>query len=187
MVGRGSTPGRFGVLGVESADPVLSLVSALGLGQVAGTALVIDLCRDLTLRADRSLADISADGPSIGELSPGRSGVALISAGSLEVSESLPVISALATTWPAVVVRCPPGVWDGPTVPVRALLPGLLRPVVETPAVWQPLLPGSRPSGPGPLLPVLRGGLVRRLLSGRATGRARWVRAWAPVWQMPWA
>jgi hypothetical protein len=180
-------PGRLGILGVESADPVLSLLSALGLGQVAGTALVIDLCRDLTMRADRTLADIAADGPSIGELSPGRSGVALLSAGPLHIAECLPVIEVLARTWPAVVVRCPHGQWDGPTVPVRVLLPGLLRSFEETPAVWQPLAPGLRPSGPGPLLPRLRGSLIRRMLSGRADDRARWVRAWEPVWRMPWA
>lgn len=187
MLGMGRAQGRFGVLGVESADPVLSLLSALGLGQVAGTALVVDLCRDLTIRTGRTLADIAEDGPSLGELSPGRSGVALLSSGPLHVAECITVLEALAPNWPAVVVRCHAGQWEGPTVPVRALLPGLLQPADRGPAVWQPLVPGVRPPGPGPMLPRLRSALARRLLSGRADGRAKWVRAWEPVWGLPWA
>lgn len=187
MVGLGRTPARFGIIGVESADPVLSLVSALGLGQVAGTALVVDLCRDLSIDSGRTLADIAVDGPSVEELSPGRSGVGLLASGPLPLSECALVIETLAAAWPAVVIRCRRGEWDGPTVPVRVLLPGLLRPVVLSPAVWQPVVAGARPSGPGPTLPRLRGALIRRLLSGRADPRAKWVRAWAPVWGMPWA
>jgi len=187
MVGMGRTPRGLGVLGVESADPVLSFLGALGLGQAAGTALVIDLCGDVTLRTGRTLADIAEDGPELGELSPGRSGVALLTCGPLHVVESVPVVEALAPNWPAVVVRCQSGQWPGPTVPVRALLPGLLQPAGQGPAVWQPLAPGVRPSGPGPILPRLRSALVRRLLAGRVDHRSRWVRAWEPVWAMPWA
>jgi len=187
MVGMGRSPGGFGVIGVESTDPVLSLLAALGLGQTAGTALVVDLCRDLLLRTGRTLSDIAADGPAVSELSPGRTGIALITSGPLHLSESKAVIDTLAANWPAVVVRCPPGIWDGPIVPVRALLPGLLQVHETTPAVWQPLVSGLRPSGPGPVLPRLRGSLARRMLAGRAASGARWVRAWEPVWGMPWA
>jgi hypothetical protein len=187
MVGMGRIPVRLGVLGVESADPVLSFLAALGLGQAAGTALVIDLCRDLTLRSGRTLADIVEDGPSLAELSPGRSGVALLSTGPLQAGECRPVIESLAINWPAVIVRCHPGQWDGPTVPVRALLPGLLQSVEQSPGVWQPFVPGVRPAGPGPVLPRLRGTLVRRMLAGRPAGRSKWVRAWTAVWGMPWA
>jgi hypothetical protein len=186
-VGVGRTSGVLGVLGVESADPVLSLLSALGLAQVAGTALVIDLCGDVSFRADRTLADIAADGPALAELSPGRAGVALLSAGPLDIAGSKAAIEGLAPHWPAIVVRCRPGQWVGPTVPVRPLFPGLLQAHEPSPAVWQPVMAGVRPSGPGPVLPRLRGSLARRLLSGRSAGRARWVRAWAPVWGMPWA
>lgn len=187
MVGMGRSPGGFGVLGVESTDPVLSLLAALGLGQTAGTALVVDLCRDLLLRTGRTLADIAADGPSVSELSPGRTGIAVIESGPLHMSDCRAVIDAMAANWPAVVVRAPSGHWDGPTVPVRALLPGLLHTGATTPAVWQPVVSGVRPSGPGPVLPKLRSSLVRRMLAGRAAGRARWVRAWEPIWGMPWA
>lgn len=187
MVGMGRSSARFGVLAVTSADPVLSLLSALGLGQTAGSALVIDLCRDLSLPAARTLSDIAVEGPSLSELSPGRSGVGLLASGPMTVEEAQPAIEALAVNWPAIVVRCHPGQWAGPTVPVRSLLPGLLQPMEQSPAVWQPLAAGTRPTGPGPVLPRLRGALVRRMLSGRSAERARWVRAWAPVWGMPWA
>jgi hypothetical protein len=72
-------------------------------------------------------------------------------------------------------------------VPVRALMPGLLRVSEEGPAVWQPVVSAVRPSGPGPVLPPLRAPLARRLLAGRTARRARWVRSWEKVWSMPWA
>ena len=67
----GRSPGRLGVLAVASPDPVLSLLSALGLAQVAGSALVIDMCGDLALQSGRTLSDLAADGPSVSELGPG--------------------------------------------------------------------------------------------------------------------
>lgn len=187
MVGMGRSSARLGVLAVTSADPVLSLLSALGLGQTAGSALVVDLCGDLSLPTARTLSDIAVEGPSLSELSPGRSGVGLLASGPMTVEEAQPAIEALAVNWPAIVVRCHAGQWAGPTVPVRAILPGLLQPKEQSPAVWQPVAAGARPTGPGPVLPRLRGGLVRRMLSGRSAERARWVRAWAPIWGMPWA
>jgi hypothetical protein len=96
------------------------------------------------------------------------------------------LIESLAQGWPAVVVRCHQGQWEGPTVPVKTLLPGLLRVSEQGPAVWQPVVSTVRPPGPGPVLPQLRGTLVRRLLAGRTAPRARWVRAWEKVWSMPW-
>jgi hypothetical protein len=187
MVGKGRSPGRFGALAVASSDPVLSLLSALGLAQAAGSTLVIDMCLDLALESDRTLSDLATDGPSLSELSPGRSGVALLSSGPMEPGEALPLIDQLAQGWPAVVIRCPQGQWPGPTVPVRPLLPGLLRSIEKSPGVWQPIGAGARPTGPGPVLPRLSGSLTRRLLAGRSAGRARWVRAWERVWEMPWA
>jgi hypothetical protein len=187
MVGMGSSPGRLGVLAVASPDPVLSILSALGMAQAAGSALVIDMCLDLALESGRTLSDLAAEGPSLSELSPGRSGVALLSFGPMEPDEALPLIDQLAQGWPAVVIRCPRGRWPGPTIPVRPLLPGLLRSLEDSPGVWQPMAAGARPTGPGPVLPRLSGALVRRLLSGRSAGRARWVRAWERVWEMPWA
>ena len=88
----GRSPGRLGVIAVTSPDPVLSLLSALGLAQVAGSALVIDMCGDLALASGRTLSDLAADGPSASELSPGRSGVALLSSGPIEPIEASPMI-----------------------------------------------------------------------------------------------
>ena len=187
MVGKGRQPGRLGALGVTSTDPVLSLLSALGLGQAAGSALIIDLCGDMRLDSARTLGDLLNEGPSLDELSPGRSGVAMLPAGPVTVDEAARAVEALAINWPALVLRCRPGQWDGPTVPVRPLLPGLLRSSEPTPAVWQPLASGTRPTGPGPVLPRLRSPLARRLLAGRVAARSRWVRAWEAVWGMPWA
>lgn len=185
MVGMGRSPAGQGLLAITSPEPVLSLVAALGLAQVARSALVVDLCRDLAVKG-RTLTDLASDGPSLAELRPGRSGVALLGSGPITEDEARPMIDLLARSWPAVVVRCHASQWDGPTVPVRALLPGLLRATDQGPAVWQPT--GSRvtPPGPGPVLPKLRSSLVRRLLAGRAAGRARWVRAWEGIWSMPW-
>jgi hypothetical protein len=181
----GRSPVRQGVLAVTSPEPVLSLVSALGLAQVAESALVVDLCRDLALDG-RTLSDIASEGPSLSELRPGRSGVAMIGSGPIGIEGARTMIESLAEGWPAIIVRCDRGQWEGPTVPVRALLPGLLRSTEQSPAVWQPVGSSIRPPGPGPVLPRLRGSLVRRLLAGRATRRARWVRAWERVWSMPW-
>jgi hypothetical protein len=181
----GRSPIERGLLAVTSPEPVLSLLAALGLAQVVGSALVVDLCRDLALNG-RTLSDIAAEGPSLYELRPGRSGVAILGSGPITAEESRPLIESLAEGWPGVVVRCHPDQWDGAIVPVRALLPGLLRSTEQGPAVWQPAGSAIKPPGPGPVLPRLRGSLVRRLLAGRAASRARWVRAWERVWSMPW-
>ncbi len=181
----GRSPAGRGLLAVHSAEPVLSLVSALGLAQVAGSALVVDLCRDLALEG-RTLSDLASEGPSLAELRPGRSGVALLGSGPITVDAALPLIEALSEAWPAVVIRCRQGQWEGRNVPVRALLPGFLRSTEQEPAVWQPVGARVRPPGPGPVLPRLTGSLVRRLLGGRTALRARWVRAWDNVWSMPW-
>lgn len=174
-----------GLLAVTSPEPVLSLLAALGLGQVVGSALVVDMCRDLAGNG-RTLSDIASEGPSLAELTPGRSGVALLRSGPVTPEEAVPLIESLAQAWPAVVVRCHPGQWEGPTVPVMALLPGLLRVSEQGPAVWQPVFATVRAPGPGPVLPLLRAPLARRLLAGRTARRARWVRAWEKVWSMPW-
>lgn len=179
--------GSPGVLGIESPDPVLSLFGALGLGAAAGTALVVDMARGSRVRTDRTLADLLEDGPALYELSPARSGVAVISAGPVDGITAMPLIERLAATWPAVVVRCSAEGWPGPTVPVRPLLPGLLAPTETIPAVWQTVVGGVRPPGPGPVLPRLGPRSARNLLLGRMPTRGRWLRVWARVWSMPWA
>ncbi len=180
--------GRHQVLGVWSPDPVLSLVAPIGLGASVGTALVVDLASAAIRTGDRTLADLAGDGPTMGELSPGRSGLALISAGQLGPDRALEVIESVAPRWPAVVLRMDRGDWPVPVVPVIPLLPGRLSPLPPTThGVWQPVSAPQEPPGPGPVLPRLGAGLVRRVLAGRHPGRSRWVDAWRPVWEMPWA
>lgn len=173
------------VLGVDSPDPVLSLLASLGLAICRGTALIIDPTGDV--KTGRTIAELGKDGPSLGELSPGRGGVALLSALGSPVEEVEEVVETLARHWPAVVVRRGHLDWKGPVVPVRALLPGLMAPSSQTTAVWQPTAYRSRPPGPGPVLPRLRGRTAQTLLKGRVPTRSRWVSAWLEVWGLPWA
>ncbi|MGD2103469.1 MAG: hypothetical protein PVG83_14650 [Acidimicrobiia bacterium] len=181
--------GRHPVLGLTSDDPILSAVAPIGLAAAAGTALIVDLVADAPhTPSARTLRDVAADGPSLAELSPGRRGVALIRGGGLDHPEAVDVIETLTGRWPAVVVRTSPGSWPFPEVPVIPLFPGVITvaPATRHAGVWQPVRGGSEPPGPGPVLPLLRPWLVRRLLSARLPRRSAWVRAWSKVWEMPW-
>jgi hypothetical protein len=178
---------RLGILAVRSPDPVLSIVGPLGLAASVGTALVIDMAGGLRLTLDRTLADLSGDGPKHDELSPGRQGVAILAAGQIETGDAISIIEKLAVRWPAVVVRVSGDEWPGPTVPVEPLYPGWLAPSDRGAAVWQPVANGASPPGPGPVLPRLRGRTTQQFLSGQLPMRSKWVRAWEQVWRMPWA
>ena len=193
MVGKG----RHSVLAMRSPDPVLSLVGAVGLAAAAGTGLVIDL---LTERSGgrRTLRDLVAEGPSLAELSPNRRGVALLRGGGVdEQARSATVdsrrgiaimIDRLAERWPAVTVRVDRADLPFSVVPTIPLYPGGLLPVsAESHCVWQPVGVGDDPPGPGPVLPRLKPATLRRLLSLQMPRRSRWVDAWVPVWEMPWA
>ena len=179
--------GRFGILAVCSPDPVLSVAAPLGLAASAGTALVVDIAGGLRLTSDRTLADLAGEGPKHAELSPGRQGVAVLAAGPIEAGDAISIIERLAVRWPAVVVRVSGEEWPGPTVPVEPLYPGWLAPSDRGAAVWQSMVRGSRPPGPGPVLPRLRSRTTLQLLAGQLPRRSRWVRAWEQVWRMPWA
>ena len=183
MVGKG----RHTVLAVRSPDPVLSLVGAVGLVATVGTGLVVDLLTDRPT-GKRTLRDLVSDGPSLAELSPSRRGVALLRGGGVDEQAALDVIDRLAQRWPAVALRVAGPGLPLPIVPVVPLYPpGLLPSPAETHCVWQPVGTGSDPPGPGPVLPRLRPSTLRRLLSLQMPRRSRWVAAWAPVWEMPWA
>lgn len=171
---------------MASPDPVMSLLGPIGLAAAAGTALVIDMGTGVNIPSTRTLADIAAEGPRLEELSPGRRGVAFISAGGLAVDQVAELVSRLSVHWPAVVVRAGTA-WEGPTVPVLPLLPGWLTPDHEGAAVWQSVPGGSRPPGPGPVLPSPGRAMIARVLGGGLPRRDRWVRAWQQVWMMPWA
>lgn len=176
------------MLGVRSPDLILSVVAPIGLAAAAGTALVVDLAAELAAATTRSLADIRADGPTLAEISPGRGGVALIAGGGIDRTDTAELIKRLSSRWPAIVVRVDGDGWDFPVVPVLPLFPGRLAPVPDgLSAVWQPVGTGASPPGPGPVLPRLRPGALRRILGGHLPRRSRWVAAWASVWEMPWA
>ena len=176
------------MLGVRSPDPLLSVAATIGLATAAGTALVIDLASPPMTLGRRNLRDMASDGPTLADLSPGRSGVALVSGGGIGSDEASALVGRLATRWPALVVRVDSDGWPFPVVPVLPLYPGPLAPFPDTRAgVWQPLSAGARPPGPGPVLPRLRPGALRRILNGRPPRRDGWQRAWAPIWSMPWA
>jgi len=183
MVGKG----RHSVLAVRSPDPVLSLVGAVGLAAAVGTGLVVDLLTE-SAGGKRTLRDLAVDGPSLDELSPTRRGVALLRGGGVDLHTAIDIIGRLAERWPAVTVRVDRGELPFPVVPAVPLYPsGLLPSPSESHCVWQPVGVGSSPPGPGPVLPRLRPATLRRLLSLQMPRRSRWVDAWVPVWEMPWA
>jgi hypothetical protein len=180
--------GRQPILGFMSPDPVLALVGPVGLAASRGTALVVDLEADGAGKDRRTLRDLVVDGPTRGELSPARPGIALIAGGGVDHDSAIELIGELSKTWPAVVVRVPTPAWPYPTVPAFPLYPGHLMPSPPiSHCVWQPVGTGATPPGPGVLLPRLRPGTLRRLLSGHLPRRSRWVAAWSAVWEMPWA
>lgn len=183
MVGKGRHP----ILGVWSPDPVLSMVAPVGLAASVGTALVVDLVSTPNGGA-RTLADIVAEGPKLDELSPARTGVALLAGGRVALEPALEIIDRLGRNWPALVIRLSGPTRDVASVPVIPLYPGKLAPAAAPAAgVWQPVSGGSEPPGPGPVMPSLRAGTVRRILTGQLPRRSRWVSAWRPIWEMPWA
>jgi hypothetical protein len=179
--------GNLRVLAVMSPDPILSAIGPLALGAASGTALVVDMVGGLSVKEGRTLAQIADEGPRLVEIAPGRTGVAVIESGHISVDDAERLVRRLSESWPAVVVRCLQSQWPGPTVPVRALYPGRLAPTQPIAAVWQPISLGSRPPGPGLVLPRLGRRTITALLSGRLPFRDRWVSSWRGVWDLPWA
>lgn len=178
--------GRALVLGVDSRDPVLSWIGAMGLALVCGTALVIDL-ESPSDGGDRSLLALLSDGPRLDEISPARTGVAVMRAGDVEAADLEVALETLGRSWPALVLRTDGVRWDGATVPYRALYPGVLGQSSPIPAVWQPVDIVTQAPGPGPILPHIRPSAVRLLLHLKRPMARKWVRSWRRVWEMPWA
>jgi hypothetical protein len=177
---------RRQVLGIYSDDAVLGWVGPIGLALAAGTALIIDVRPDSRSRSG-TLADLMMDGPRLHDLSPGRRGVAHIASGAMESHDLNLAIETLAGRWPAVVVRSDGRLWQGPTVPYRPILPGLLKESHPSPSVWQPTSGAGIQSLPGPVLPRLGRRSVVAMLEGNLPAARRWVSAWHPIWDMPWA
>lgn len=176
------------MLALTSPDPVLSLVGSIGLAASVGTALVVDLLDDGSGGGRRTLRDIVDDGPTLAEMSPTRRGVALIRGGGVDANATDRILGELSGRWPAIVIRRGLGAGTYPTVPAIPLYPGRLLPVGDVShCVWQPVGTGSEAPAPGLVLPRLRPATLRRLLSGHLPRRSRWIAAWRPVWEMPWA
>lgn len=165
---------------------MLAWIGPIGLALAAGTALIVDV-RTRYLQGTKTLAQLMVDGPTLFDLSPGRSGVATIASGSMSSDELSEAIEVLAGRWPALVIRSDGSRWAGPTVPYRAILPGFLRPSEPVPSVWQPATGVSVPSLPGPVLPRLGRRPVMAMLEGKTPLARRWVDSWRGVWEMPWA
>ncbi len=175
------------MLAIAAPDPVMSVIAPVGLAASVGTALIIDHIGASEARSTRTLADTAAEGPRLDEISPGRPGVARIIAGPLDAAETLAAAESLATRWPAVVVRAADSDWPGPLVPIHVLYGPAPQTWKEGAAVWQSLATGHKPPGPGPVLPPLKPAAVRQILRGWMPRPGRWIRAWRPVWEMPWA
>lgn len=180
--------GDTAVIGVRcEGDDVLAAVAPLGLALATGTALVVDLDPDgPPYPGERTVAELSQEGPRRNELSPVRTGVAALRNGGASLEEGLEVVSMLTGSWPVIVVRVAAEAVPFPVIPVRPLWPGFLAPVGDRASVWQRVRGGGDPPGPGPSLPVPRHSTVAALLRGRTPVRSRWVRAWSEVWELPW-
>jgi hypothetical protein len=174
-------------------DGLLGALAPLALAIAAGTALVIDLDPfGPRYPGSASLADLVAEGPRRADLGPARRGVAVLRNGGVAPAGAAEVVSALIGGWEKVVLRLPPrpapvaGVI--PVVPVRLLIPGGLFPHDKAPAVYQATRAAMRLPGPGLRLPLPGQGTIAALLQGRRpVAGDRWVGAWRPVWEAPWA
>ncbi len=173
-----------------AGDGLISAVAPLGLAASAGTALVVDLDpTGPTYPGTASLAHLVVDGPRRADLVPDRRGVAVLRNGGIDPAEAHQVVEALIAGWPHVVLRVGAAAHaDGfaPLVPVWPLLPGILSPRPDAPCVYQRTGFGTRPPGPGPVLPRPRSNFLAGLLDGVVVRGSRWVRAWEQVWGLPW-
>ena len=168
-------------------DALLGIVAPVALAAAAGTALVVDLDPEgPAYPGPGSLAGLVEEGPRLTDLRPERRGVALLSNGGVDFDAARDVIDALAKGWPAVVLRMPPVRLD-PIAAVVPVLPVTPLTVRSGPAVYQR---GPWPAPEkldGVVLPRPRAATIGALLAGRQPGPSRWMRAWKPVWGMPWA
>ena len=131
----------------------------------------------------RTLARLVEDGPTLAELVPSRSGLAVLPHGGADVEAAEVVVGALVESWPCVVVRARAPVAGIPFAEVAPLVPG-----VDTktrPRVWVRTGIGKVEPGPGPVVDGPGRSAVISVLAGRAPA-GRWLRSWAGVWRWPW-
>lgn len=165
-------------------DDLLGLVAPFALAMAHRTALVIDLDRHgLPLPGDRSLALLVEDGPTLAELVPSRPGLAVLPHGGVDSAAAMPVVGALAGSWPCVVVRSRVPLPGMPFAEVTPLVPGVAT--RTKPRIWVRTGIGSPKPGPGPVVDSPGRSAVGAVLAGRVPA-GRWVRSWAGVWRWPW-
>lgn len=179
------------VLGVVThQDGLLSALAPLGLAAAAPTSLMVDLDpAGPAYPGETSLARLVADGPTARDLSPSRTGLAVLRNGGVDYADAERVVDALGEGWPDVVLRVPPPIERrvfAPIVPVIPLLPGLLSIPWTRPAVFQDGGFRITPTAPGPVLPMPGRRIIAALLDGRVDPRSRWIKAWRRVWGLPW-
>lgn len=178
-----------------AADSLLATLAPLGLGAARSTALVID--GDTTgpqYPSPGSLAELVEAGPRRVDLSPQKTGMAVLKNGGVEISAALTVIEALGEGWPNVVVRLPTGgsqpgplAERWPVVPVVPVLPHDFSETVTAPFVAQST--GLAPTsgiGAALTLPPPSRRTVSGLLAGRSVRGSRWVRGWRHAWLVAW-
>ncbi len=168
-------------------DLVLSLVVPLGLAARRGTAIVIDLDESGPPMPGRGdLASLVSRGPTEAELSPRKSGVAVLGNGGVSISDASEVIAAMAERWPHVVLRCAPHIRPPDrAVPVIPMLPDPFSMVASGAVVYQRTAFGGK-AEPGTLvLPIPRPSVIKSLMSGSLPpGKDRWMRSLDDVWSM---
>lgn len=173
---------------------MLGAVAPLALATAQPIALVVDLDpRGPHYPSARSLRELVVEGPRAADLSPARSGVAVLANGGVEFEDSRDLVGLLLRGWPAVVLRLAPQAPDdvpAPIVPVRLLTPGRLFPP-QGRGVYQPLAGDSRgrrrlEAGGSLVLPAAPRRVVRALLEGARPVASRWTTAWRRVWAASW-
>lgn len=162
-------------LTVTSTDPILHVLAPVCLAAAAGTAVVIDCDPNSGWPFSvGSLSDLVADGPTARDLHPTTTGVALLGGPIADGAELDPLLEALQSTWPAVIIRA------------EATTSSAVR--VEPALPWRPATDvtvgtgiGHAPAGGIPAPPIR---LVRRVMRGHIDPRWRWIRHWRPVWEL---
>lgn len=166
-------------------DAILDVAVPLGLAVAAGTAIVVDADPSGPRLGDgATLAQLVARGPTRADLEPPSSGPAFLSNGGIDVGEASEVIAALAARWPALILRCAPGVHkpDG-AITFAPLLPEPWGRAYPGRVVFQrsPMSPAIDPGHP--VLPRPRRATIAALLAGRRpVRRDRWIKALGAVW-----
>lgn len=165
-------------------DDLLGMVAPIALASAHRTALVIDLdLHGLPLPGNRSLARMVDDGPSLSELVPSRSGLAVLTHGGVEGADARQVVDALVRSWPCVVVRSRVPLPGMPFAEIAPLLPGVAT--KPNPRIWVKTGIGKVDPGPGPVVDCPGRRAVTAVLAGQLPS-GRWLRSWALVWRWPW-